>query len=282
MRLREYDPQTGRFTSPDPVAPDPTIYESFNPYAFANQNPMVFSDPTGGFSVTEINVSQSISQGQQAIRTQLVRELRDELIDRTFEIVTNQLANVFIGFLPVDLSGFLTDGNPNLSPEANQGNGFGGGFEQQLCNALDPTGVGHLLWVQPEIRANGAPVSDGYGCGGLGGLPENGNIPRPDFLFRDGGSATEQHNGNRAYLIGEIKLDTKTFYNAYIRKSSNQFSAISRYATDHAYNVALFITLKKSKDRVGKALERKAERRGFDRGFIIQLVSILPSGGKRR
>lgn len=282
MRLRSYDPQTGRFLSVDPFDPTPSIYESFNPYTFANQNPMLYSDPTGGFSVTEINVSQSVGQAQQAIRTQLVRELKDRVKDEVIGIITNQLTNVFIGFLPIDLSGFISGGNPNLTDAANQGNGFGSSFEQRLCEALDPTGIGHLLWVQPEIRANGNPVSDGYNCADLGGTPEFGNVPRPDFLFREGGPKTQRHNGNRAYLIGEIKLDTKTFYNAYVKKQSNQFSAIARYATDHAYGVALFVTLKSSKDNVDKALERKGQRLGFDRGLFIQLVSILPSSGKKR
>ncbi|MEV0431357.1 ricin-type beta-trefoil lectin domain protein [Micromonospora sp. NPDC050495] len=43
---REYDPDTGTFTSPDPLI-DPGNPNSLNPYAYAHHNPITLSDPTG-------------------------------------------------------------------------------------------------------------------------------------------------------------------------------------------------------------------------------------------
>ena len=42
MGAREYDPETGRFLQEDPI---PTI----NQYAYARDNPILFSDPTGAY-----------------------------------------------------------------------------------------------------------------------------------------------------------------------------------------------------------------------------------------
>ncbi len=46
MQARHYDP-VGRFLSEDPVGPEPGNIFSFNRYAYANNNPVRFTDPTG-------------------------------------------------------------------------------------------------------------------------------------------------------------------------------------------------------------------------------------------
>jgi RHS repeat-associated protein len=46
LGAREYDPTTGRFISVDPVL-NPDSPQQFNPYAYANNNPVSMSDPTG-------------------------------------------------------------------------------------------------------------------------------------------------------------------------------------------------------------------------------------------
>jgi len=48
MQARYYHPM-GRFLSPDPVGPTPGNVYSFNRYAYANNNPIVNTDPTGEF-----------------------------------------------------------------------------------------------------------------------------------------------------------------------------------------------------------------------------------------
>jgi RHS repeat-associated protein len=46
MGARYYDPAIGRFTAPDPIA-HPDEPQSLNPYAYAHNNPLTLSDPTG-------------------------------------------------------------------------------------------------------------------------------------------------------------------------------------------------------------------------------------------
>jgi len=76
MRARDYDPTTGRFLSRDPVEGAVTEPENYYPYAFAYGNPHVYSDPTGEFSVIEINISGSIQNGLQGFRAGSVQKGR--------------------------------------------------------------------------------------------------------------------------------------------------------------------------------------------------------------
>ncbi len=46
LGAREYDPETGRFLSVDPVM-DPADPQQINGYTYSNNNPLTFSDPTG-------------------------------------------------------------------------------------------------------------------------------------------------------------------------------------------------------------------------------------------
>lgn len=50
---RCYDPLLGRFTTADPIVPDPTNPQSLNRYSYVLNNPLKYIDPTGlkpGFS----------------------------------------------------------------------------------------------------------------------------------------------------------------------------------------------------------------------------------------
>ena len=44
---RFYDPDLGRFITPDTIVPDPTNSQMYNRYMYANNNPMRYNDPTG-------------------------------------------------------------------------------------------------------------------------------------------------------------------------------------------------------------------------------------------
>ncbi|MCP3142910.1 RHS repeat-associated core domain-containing protein [Pyxidicoccus xibeiensis] len=52
MRGRMYDPQLGRFLSPDPFVQAPLFGQSFNRYSYVFNNPLRFTDPSG-FVATE-------------------------------------------------------------------------------------------------------------------------------------------------------------------------------------------------------------------------------------
>ncbi len=47
MGARLYDPATGLFMSPDPIVADPYNTQDLNQYAYVNDNPLTYTDPTG-------------------------------------------------------------------------------------------------------------------------------------------------------------------------------------------------------------------------------------------
>src|SRR5699024_2835572 len=47
MQQRYYDPEVGRFLSPDPVVPAPGNVFNFGRYTYANNNPIRHIDPDG-------------------------------------------------------------------------------------------------------------------------------------------------------------------------------------------------------------------------------------------
>ena len=47
MNGRVQDPITGRFLSPDPNIPDPGFTQSYNRYAYVNNNPLRYTDSSG-------------------------------------------------------------------------------------------------------------------------------------------------------------------------------------------------------------------------------------------
>lgn len=65
VRARTYDSRVGRFMSRDPVAGVTSVPESQHPYVFVYNNPFVLCDPSGGFSLTETQITLVI-QGIQA------------------------------------------------------------------------------------------------------------------------------------------------------------------------------------------------------------------------
>jgi hypothetical protein len=51
MNGRVYDPQLGRFLSADSVVDDAGDMQAFNRYSYVHNNPLVYTDPTGNFSL---------------------------------------------------------------------------------------------------------------------------------------------------------------------------------------------------------------------------------------
>jgi len=51
MNARLYDPALGRFLSPDPYVQMPDFTQNFNRYSYALNNPLIYTDPDGEFSL---------------------------------------------------------------------------------------------------------------------------------------------------------------------------------------------------------------------------------------
>ena len=81
MRVRHYDPKTGRFISRDPVEGEHYIPESLHPYTYANNNPHIYRDPTGLVTLLELNTVTMINRILATIQTAGFNILRQLVID---------------------------------------------------------------------------------------------------------------------------------------------------------------------------------------------------------
>ncbi len=282
MRARAYDPVTGRFTSVDPVEPTPEAYETFHPYAFANQNPLVYSDPTGGFSLIELNVSSLIKGGVRVLQQAGIQHARSEAFDlinkRVFDLVIGHLS----ALLPMNPAGF--NGGPSSIDVINQGLNFESLMQVVVCSALREAGFPEWLYLFPGVNgvANpatgeraGQPYDDGVGCGGDGEVVPGlgGNRPRPDFIFSPMAPMQTENPGD-AYLIGDVKRSTQTIYSSYVSpgRQINQFRAITRFSRARAYRVAAFFTMLSTR-QTEAALEQLAIREGVANGLIVMIIT---------
>jgi RHS repeat-associated protein len=68
FRARDYDAATGLFLSRDPVDIIQIAPESFNPYQFVYNNPYIYSDPTGMFTITELNAAENMQTALSTVR----------------------------------------------------------------------------------------------------------------------------------------------------------------------------------------------------------------------
>lgn len=66
MNGRMYDPITGRMLSPDNYVPTPYGTQGYNRYAYALNNPLVFTDPDGNFPWIALGVAALIGAGTSA------------------------------------------------------------------------------------------------------------------------------------------------------------------------------------------------------------------------
>ncbi|MBZ4421420.1 RHS repeat-associated core domain-containing protein, partial [Myxococcus sp. RHSTA-1-4] len=59
MRGRMYDPQLGRFLSPDPFVQAPLFGQSFNRYSYVFNNPLRYTDPSGFVAMDRVTYYDS-------------------------------------------------------------------------------------------------------------------------------------------------------------------------------------------------------------------------------
>jgi|GEM_PF-1000615 len=69
MQARYYDPVTGRFLSTDPNGIDEGNAFNFNRYGYANNNPLLFTDPTGRASQPPAWYSRALASVQRVLNS---------------------------------------------------------------------------------------------------------------------------------------------------------------------------------------------------------------------
>ena len=155
MRARDYDSHSGRFISRDPVDIIETEPESFNPYQFVYNNPYIYSDPTGMFTMIEINTSLKTQDILRASQQYVTNQAKEYFVDAAKGLVRDLFQEAFRPLLPNFWMSNILD---NYGP-SDQGNIFESFVKDQICRFFGGRGgSGSLfdrLWLTPFVGTDG-------------------------------------------------------------------------------------------------------------------------------
>jgi RHS repeat-associated protein len=288
FRARYYDPETGRFVSRDPVEVIETVPESSNPYQFVYNNPLVYSDPTGEFTMVELQSGFATEKALNSIQLQLTNHARQYLIDKAKGVATN----IFAGVAETVITE-LAQLNPLLNSALNevlsnkQRNRLGPAWERLLKGEfkkiIEESFPEYLnaVWFEAEVSTDGTPQSDGLSLQSFDLKSKNGkNNPNPDFIIKtDGGpNSTDfaQGKGEKSYLIGDFKL---SWHRVEKDKNKAQFKAMMNYASfsnrHQVVPIALYITMIGGDSTLG--LHKVTKKAIQEHAVYPQFLTLFPN-----
>jgi RHS repeat-associated protein len=281
FRARDYDSKTGLFLSRDAVPPTEQQPESMNPYQFAYQNPLVYSDPSGMFTILELNSSQSIQKILDASQQALYNQLRQDLINKVKAIPGQFLQNLIQKLNPLSYFDSIFEKVPILS-----GNKLENALTLNICGLIGGSYAQYLdaLHFQVPVSRDGEPFGNGFGCS-VSLIPppkvrskdlKGFSIKRPDFIIKQG-LPKDTDMKPKAYLIGDV---TRSLDGVYSKVTGSQGEAILNYAkfsNNHQYTpVALFVTLFGGSQQTYE----KTVKYGIERYGVVVLGAPLLASAK--
>jgi RHS repeat-associated protein len=282
MRARDYDAKTGLFLSRDAIDVQQQDVEAFNPYQFAYNNPFVFSDPSGFFTISELGAAQNIQNTLSAsVQRYAGARAKDYVLQKLGDSFGNIVASTFNAFLP---------GSTALFDMLKQGYDFEDVLKGIVCSYFDGLPLKDNLYIDVKIP-NGTPINNGLNCAGnpygdprayQKSISKNGSTP--DFMFRNSLPLAYRSGDSGAYLIGDVKL----FLGAVRinQRNQTQFENMVKYAKKYqALPFVSYIALSDSNLLPGnnqpqdKGLSKtdriELARDALSRGIILVLVNII-------
>jgi RHS repeat-associated protein len=238
MRARDYDTKTGLFLSWDAVDVQEQGVEAFNPYQFAYNNPLIYSDPTGLFGISEVNVTQAISNILDRLQVQAYNQAQSYLINKARGITGELVASVMKQLIPTELSATI-----GIFNAIKNGGKPGDIFErwiidQAVCPVLNAAGFKNWVWREPVLNVGtGQPITNGYLCGDptipSSKYPKGTSsktAAKPDFII----SVNEPKKTTNIYLSpiksflnGDVKIRPKSAFDA---MNGNQWRSMANNA----------------------------------------------------
>jgi RHS repeat-associated protein len=286
MRARDYDAKTGLFLSRDAVDVQEQGIEAFNPYQFGFNNPLIYSDPSGLFTLSEVNIAQSISDTLNAIQRNSQSAIARRAINEARGVATELFVNTAKQILPFS-------NEINIFSSSVQGTLFEKFMQNAIC-ALMSTAFSNFtdyVWLEVGVNSNGIPQNNGrIKCSNSTPVqvaPGNGpssKYSNPDFVIKRGGPASTSPQpfppkGDPAFLIGDFKRSVTSIKTS--GKGSNQWNAIMKYSRavwqypspgQQYVPVALYVTLYDNPTKEA-SLKRKAMT---TYGVRLEVISFLP------
>jgi hypothetical protein len=253
--------------------------ESSNPYQFVYNNPHVYSDPTGMFSIIELNGTINTQNALAAINTYARAEAKDYVLDKLGETTGNIVMSALSNFMPgTDLAKGLL--------EVLDGNFFEDFLTDTMCQHFEGIPLIKSLRFTPQVQTNGR-ARGGFDCynykdpQSIAILEANrGGGTRPDFIFIEGNYMPKNPN---SYLIGDIKL-TQTAVRKDIRENVTQWQAMSNYARENQlFPFVSYISLLEampgeSDERsrgISKTDKQMMAKEAFKQGVILVLANFI-------
>ncbi|MUG98765.1 hypothetical protein F7734_43325 [Scytonema sp. UIC 10036] len=286
FRARDYDPATGLFLSRDRVDIIETQPESFNPYQFVYNNPYIYSDPTGMFTLVELNSTQNFQDILQTIRYEVQQQAREYIIDKAKEVINDAAISALRAVMPIDVNSVFNFFKANNLLEA--GNEWAGSASKHVNNRFenDQNFLDNIYIEVPVDPKSGKPSGNGANIRDfsvfrlfperafdLGGNP---NHPRPDYIIRPD---APRNTSERSWLIGDIKLAVTTMINSYFERKNQQeqWQAIAQHAANYGYRFAGFFTLWSGTS----AENEKVRKEAFKDGIVVVILSLREKRGFR-
>ena len=277
MRARTYDPVTGRFTTPDPADGDGQVPETFEPYSFANNNPHLYTDPTGLFTLTEINVAgnfqRNLGRLKSVVAQQAKNYAKEEIEEYALEYVIDKLAKFLPGWGSMDprpLFAHLTSGEIGVL--------FEEAFRDTVLAKILPFDG---LWVHPTINPRTGKVKNAglnkNNSDNEGGMTTYSEIgPKPDYLINR--SDPSKRGAEKTWLIGDITLSENGLYKKYVSpgEQQTQWKAIVNHAKNYGLRISLFIAFYDAPgEYVAKALRDKIGKAALKDGAVIFILTLI-------
>ncbi len=284
VRARDYDPRTGLFLSRDPAEPIITRPETLHPYRFADANAYTYGDPTGLFTLIELNVSISAMDSTQAIKAALAQQVRnmatEAIGDISRKLIYRAISTIAESFLPGDPTSFM---NEVEGPGSTLSNSERGGFFEDLANDLvcgflgDNSLADHIFLEVPVNRATGKAITNGQNCSRMNndssGFIDSQITPgrppsNPDFILSPVLPSDQQHLGKKSWVVGDFKRTASS-----IGGNLNQTQAIVNHARHYVYGKGiLFLAWRPGNPTGGElAAARAAGRFSGTFPFIITI-----------
>jgi RHS repeat-associated protein len=273
VRARSYDPVTGRFVSKDPVEGSQTIPETQHPYAFTLNQPTLRRDPSGEYSVTEIQFGQLANSALQSAARRAIRNaVFDEIKDGALNAVSSAVLGMFRSILPSlgehGVGDLASLGHDSVDPR-DQGNALEALLRNVLCNWVDSDWIRNNLHLEAGLGSSGKPTGSSFTCsdvpsagpGGYASLREAAVRARPDFLF-SGRRLSDVTPSKRTIIVGDAKLSMRQIESS--ERSRGQLRLFGRHARNYsASRIVFFLTYREPSAR------QKAVSYGLARTLVI-------------
>jgi len=273
MRARSYDAVTGRFTTPDSATPNPQAPETYEPYSFANNNPHLYSDPTGLFTLTEINVSINIQNNLQRLKTVVIQQARRKAIEDIKEFAVRSFVDQLEELLPI-----YGPADPSSLIRSIGAGDVGTLFQNTVLGTLKSVLPTDSLWIEPTIDVDGVVLRSHL----LDVSPDaiqavaTSTKPKavPDFLINTENPRTDR--SSTTWLVGDVTLTANRLYKKYVdpARQKNQWNAITNHAEHYGLRISLFLTFYPGGPHVSPALQAKVGKEALEDGTFVFILSL--------